>query len=335
MNLPHRISLLKKLGDYMRSDEKEWQEAQQRAQQENGWFIPPFIQNAIHAIANNWLNEDALGAWAEQECIPTQTAHPKKVGLVLAGNIPLVGFHDWLSVFMTGHQACIKTSSKDKALIEHLINKVKQWAPELENQMTIEERLTGCDAYIATGSNNSSRYFEYYFSKYPHLIRKNKTSVALLNGAETKEELEKLAEDVHLYFGLGCRNVTKIYVPMNYDFVPLLEAFKKFSWLSDHHKFKNNYDYNLALYILNKQFYMTNGTVLLVEEPSLFAPVCQLNYEFYADSNEVTHSLKSHPDLQCLVSKTNTPFGKSQEPALNDYADGYNTLEFLTKKMLN
>ncbi len=147
--------------------------------------------------------------------------------------------------------------------------------------------------------------------------------------------MERLAEDVHLYFGLGCRNVTKIYVPTNYDFVPLLDAFKKFSWLADHHKYKNNYDYNLALYILNKQFYMTNGTVLLVEEPALFAPVSQLNYEFYSDANEVNRSLKAHPDLQCLVGKTDTPFGKSQEPALSDYADGTNTVEFLNKKMLN
>lgn len=319
----------------MRSDEKDWIEVQLKAQQENGWFIPSFVQHAIQQIANNWLQKDAMESWAIKEDIKNLNTSPKKVGLVLAGNIPLVGLHDLLSVFITGHQACIKTSSKDKALIEHLVLQLKKWAPALKSQLFIEDRLTGCDAYIATGSNNSSRYFEYYFSKYPHLIRKNKTSVAILSGSETIEDLENLANDVHLYFGLGCRNVTKIYVPENYDFIPLLEAFKKFSWLSEHHKFKNNYDYNLALYILNKQFYMTNGTVLLVEEPSLFAPVCQLNYEFYRDSNDVTHSLNNHPDLQCLVSKKDTPFGKSQEPALNDYADGYNTVAFLNKEMLN
>ena len=161
---------------------------------------------------------------------------------MLAGNIPLVGFHDWLSVFITGHHSLIKTSSKDRVLIENLIGKMIQWEPSLQNEMNFADRLTGCDGYIATGSNNSSRYFEYYFSKYPHLIRKNKTAAAILTGTETREDLEKLAEDVHLYFGLGCRNVTKVFVPSQYDFIPLLEAFNKFSWLSDNHKFKNNYD---------------------------------------------------------------------------------------------
>ncbi len=337
MNLPQRISLLEKLGIYMRSQDSEWLEAKKRASLENGWFIPPFIENAIEQIAEHWLQRKALEEWATGENIGLENRTPKKIGLVLAGNIPLVGFHDWLSVVISGHHSLIKTSSKDRILIEHLVGKMIQWEPSLQNEMNFADRLTGCDGYIATGSNNSSRYFEYYFSKYPHLIRKNKTSAALLTGTETKEELEKLAEDVHLYFGLGCRNVTKIYVPAQYDFIPLLEAFKKFSWLSDNHKFKNNYDYNLALYILNKQFYMTNGTILLIEDTSLFAPVSQLNYEFYSDKNTLLSSLANHPDLQCLVGNDERliPFGNSQIPALTDYADGSNTLAFLNKKMLN
>lgn len=337
MNLPQRISLLEKLGNYMRSQDTDWLDAKKRASLENGWFVPSFIDSAINQIAENWLHQKALEEWTTNENVSIENSKPKKIGLVLAGNIPLVGFHDWLSVFITGNYSLIKTSSKDRILLEHLAGKMIQWEPSLQNEMNFADRLTGCDGYIATGSNNSSRYFEYYFSKYPHLIRKNKTSAAILTGKETREDLEKLAEDVHLYFGLGCRNVTKIYVPTQYDFIPLLEAFKKFSWLSDNHKFKNNYDYNLALYILNKKYYMTNGTVLLIEDASLFAPVTQLNYEFYTDKNALVGSLSNHPDLQCLVGNDNPliPFGKSQSPALADYADGSNTLAFLNKKMLN
>ena len=150
--------------------------------------------------------------------------------------------------------------------------------------------LKGCDAYIATGSNNSSRYFDYYFGKYPHIIRRNRTSAAILTGDETDEELEKLADDVYQYFGLGCRNVTKIYVPEGYDFIPILEAFKKYNYLADHHKYKNNYDYNLALHLLNKKYYMTNGSVLLIEDPALFSPISQLNYEFYKDREKLSDS---------------------------------------------
>jgi hypothetical protein len=335
MNLPQRISLLKKLGDYMRSSEKSWLEAQEKASLENGWFINPFLQNAIDHIATNWLQENTLYAWMETEGIQASTLQPKKVGLVLAGNIPLVGFHDWLSVFILGHHAVIKPSSKDKTLLEHLLQQIIKWEPSCKEEIVLAERLTGCDAFIATGSNNSSRYFDYYFGKYPHLIRKNKTSAAVLTGQESLEELKKLATDIHLYFGLGCRNVTKLYVPAHYDFIPLLEAGKDYSWLSDHHKYKNNYDYNLALYILNKQLYMTNGTLLLIEDKNLFAPVSQLNYEYYTDLEQVNQLTKTATDLQALIGHHFIPFGKSQAPQLTDYADGANTIDFLSKKMLN
>ena len=189
--------------------------------------------------------------------------------------------------------------------------------------------LKSCDAYIATGSNNSSRYFEYYFSRYPNIIRKNRTSVSVLTGKETPEELESLADDVHLYFGLGCRNVTKIYVPRGYDFIPLLDACKKYSWMIEHHKYKNNYDYNLAIHLLNKKYYMTNGSVLLVEEPSLFSPISQLNYEFYGPEQDPVRQLAGHPDLQCLVGQGGIPLGRSQQPRLKDYADGIDSLSFL------
>lgn len=335
MNLPQRISILEKLGELLISDEKDWQEARQRAAQENGWFIQEFQEHALRHIAQQWLQKENLTAWTTEANTPDQPTHIKTVGIVMAGNIPLVGFHDWLCVFIAGHHSKIKPSSKDKVLVSFLLARLSEWEPSIGTHHVLEERLPGCDAYIATGSNNSSRYFDYYFSKFPHLIRRNRTSVAILTGQETREQLLSLADDVHLYFGLGCRNVTKLYVPKDYDFIPLLEAFKKYSFLSDHHKYKNNYDYNLALHILNNKFYMTNGTILLVEETPLFAPVSQLNFEHYDDLTGLVKTLNHHPELQCLVGAGGIPFGSSQLTRVNDYADGVDTLEFLNKKMLN
>jgi hypothetical protein len=335
MNLPQRISILEKLGELLISDEKEWGEVRQRASQENGWFIPEFMEHALHHIARQWLQKERLTSWANEANIPDQPAVIKTVGIVMAGNIPLVGFHDWLCVFIAGHRSKIKPSSKDRVLMSYLLKKLSEWEPSLGAEHTLEERLPGCDAYMATGSNNSSRYFDYYFSRFPHIIRRNRTSVAILTGQETKDQLLSLADDVHLYFGLGCRNVTKLYVPNGYDFIPLLEAFKKYSFLADHHKYKNNYDYNLALHILNNKFYMTNGAILLVEEASLFAPVSQLNFEYYNHLEGLQQSLPDHPDLQCLVGAGGIPFGSGQLPRVNDYADGVDTLEFLNKKLLN
>jgi hypothetical protein len=335
MNLPQRISILGKLGEHLLSQEKSWLEAQEKSGLENGWFIPPFQQYAFAHIARHWLQEDVLTNWAKEASIPDQPDHQKIVGIVMAGNIPLVGFHDWLCVFMAGHRTKIKPSSKDKVLISYLLKKMSEWEPTIAIDHVIEDRLNGCDAYIATGSNNSSRYFDYYFGKYPHIIRRNRTSVAVLTGRESQAQLEALSDDVHLYFGLGCRNVTKIYVPKDYDFIPLLEAFKKYSFLADNHKYKNNYDYNLALHILNNKFYMTNGSILLVEEPALFAPVSQLNFEYYKSQEGIQEQLATHPDLQCKVGEGGIPFGSGQSPRVNEYADGINTLEFLNKKMLN
>ena len=136
---------------------------------------------------------------------------------------------------------------------------------------------------------------------------------------------------MYLYFGLGCRNVTKLYIPKEYDFVPLLEAFNKYNWLADHHKYKNNYDYNLAILILNKKYYMTNGSVLLLEEPAIFSPISQLNYEFYNTNDELTSMLPPAQDLQCIAGKGFIPFGQAQFPSLTDYADGVDTMEFLVR----
>ncbi len=329
MNLQHRIYLLTRLGEYILSEDTEWLETKDRASRENGWFIPAFIELAVKNIAGTYLQKNELLQWVEKYQLPAENASPRSVGIIMAGNIPLVGFHDWLCVFISGHKALIKTSSKDRVLIKHIIEKMAVWDNEINQLAGFAEMLKGCTAYIATGSNNSSRYFDYYFGKYPNIIRRNRTSVAILTGHESMPELEALADDVFRYFGLGCRNVTKLYVPQGYDFIPLLKAFNKYGYLADHHKYKNNYDYNLALHLLNKKYYMTNGAILIIEDPALFSPISQLNYEYYSDAGKLEVELKNNSDLQCIVGSGFIPFGQSQAPSIADYADGVDTLKFL------
>ena len=313
----------------MSGNDVEWQASTQKALAENNWFIPEFVTAASEAIAKNFLTEDALQHLINEYKQLQNISSPKKIGIVMAGNIPLVGFHDFLMVFMSGHYAYIKPSSKDDALIRHLIGKICQWNAEATQWIILADRLNNCDAYIATGSNNSSRYFEYYFRNQSHIIRRNRTSVAVLNGNETKKDLEALADDVYLYFGLGCRNVTQIFVPENYDFVALLEAFRKWNYLADCSKYKNNYDYNLAIQMLNNKYYMTNGSIILVEDPSPFSPISQLHYQFYKNDNDLKNKMGDGSNLQCVVGKNNLSFGAAQTPAICQYADGVDTMAFL------
>ena len=327
MDLKTRIDLLSRLGDYILENGSDWRQAKERAGHENPWFTPEFVELATKNIAHEFLQKRKLIDWTAHYKIPDLQQNPKTVGVVMAGNLPLVGFHDFVAVFSSGHKLMIKLSSKDQVLLKHLITKLIEWNPQVSEYVTFGDLLKGSDAYIATGSNNSARYFESYFNKYPHIIRRNRTSVAVLNGSESTEELEKLADDVHQYFGLGCRNVTKIYVPKGYDFTQLLDVFKKYSYMSDFHKYRNNYDYRLALLLLNKQYYMTNGSILLVENKSPFSPISQLNYQYYSNISE---TLNDNPgEIQCVVGSSKLPFGIAQQPGLFDYADGVDTLQFL------
>lgn len=335
IELSHKIAALVRLGKYLseqgtEEERSNLQALKQKAFQHNAWFTPEFIDLALKGICDYFLQEDALKTWIARYPGFGQPATVKKAGIVMAGNIPLVGFHDWMTGFLSGHDIRIKLSSKDNILLPHILQKIKEWYPE-DNSTTIQEILRDCDAYIATGSNNSSRYFHYYFARYPHIIRHNRTSAAVLTGSETPAELEALADDVMLYFGLGCRNVTKVFLPEGYDFEPLLTALKKYDYLADHHKYKNNYDYNLALYLLNLSPYKTNESILLHESDALFSPLSVLHYSFYADKPMLEAELKQHPDLQCLVGQGHIPFGIAQQPSLTDYADGVDTAEFLTK----
>ncbi|MEO6905658.1 MAG: acyl-CoA reductase, partial [Ginsengibacter sp.] len=207
--------------------------------------------------------------------------------------------------------------------------KLQQWNPKVSAVVETSPMLKDCDAYIATGSNNSARYFHHYFGKYSSIIRKNKTSVAVLKGDETLSTLTFLADDVYTYFGLGCRNVTKIYVPENYNFEMLLNAFKKYNYFSDLTKYRNNYEYNLAIFLMNSQFYMTNESIILSENENVFSPVSVLNYSFYQNEKTVFDELKKEDNIQNIVGENHIPFGKSQEPGLFDYADGIDTMQFL------
>lgn len=330
MNLQQRILLLTKLGDYIASGTNEWIDIKLRAEQLNLWFTQEFISLSAKNITEEFLQKDKLQQWAEQYNLPENTENPQNVGLVMAGNIPMVGFHDFLCIFITGHRQTIKLSSKDEVLIKHLIGKLVEWDGEVNTLVNFQDMLKGCDAYIATGSNNSGRYFEYYFAKYPHIIRRNRTSIAVLTGNETQQELDLLSDDIHLYFGLGCRNVTKIYIPQDYDFEPLLEACKKYNYFFDIQKYKNNYDYQLALLLMNKVEYKSTGSLLLTENNHLFTPISVLNYEYYTDKNQLMKMLQSNDDVQCVVGKNAVEFGQAQAPELNDYADGVDTLKFLT-----
>jgi hypothetical protein len=329
MNLQQRLQLLNRLGEYIIQNGDNWQAAKEKAYRQNGWFTPEFIDLAAGNMANAFLDAGRLQAWVQQYQVPATQPGAKNIGIIMAGNIPLVGFHDLLCAFVSGHRQTIKTSSKDDVLIKHLVQQLYDWDAATRELIAFADMLKGCDAYIATGSNNSSRYFEYYFGKYPHIIRRNRTSVAVLSGQETTAQLEQLADDVYLYFGLGCRNVTKIYVPEGYDFVPLLESFRKYHHLADHNKYKNNYDYGLAILILNKEFYMTNESIILREHVSLFSPIAQLNYEYYGNLPELMATLKNNHDIQCITGTAAVPFGQAQQPSLTDYADGVDTLQFL------
>ncbi len=329
MILEERLALMIRLGKYMLHTEEEGLAAIiQKAHDHNKWFIPEFTKIALRNIAINLLDEKKLKEWVKHYHLDNNISS-HKVGIVMAGNIPLVGFHDFLCTFIAGQKAVIKCSSKDDQLLPFLIKILTEWDSRMSNYVSFEVMLKNCEAYIATGSNNSSRYFHYYFGKYPSIIRKNKTSVAVLTGKETEDQLSALADDVYLYFGLGCRNVTKIFVPGGYDFIPLLKGFEKYNYLADFSMYQNNYDYNLALLIMNNKIYMSNKSIILTESDSVFSPVSQLHYSFYDPGDPPQQSLLENENIQCIVGDSFIPFSLAQQPELFDYADGVDTMAFL------
>ena len=328
MNLQKRIDLMAFLGDYLKQNTDDWQLAKQKASIKNPWFTENFIEIATNNITEQFLDKNKLTHWAAHYHLD-DLIKPAHVGIVMAGNIPMVGFHDFLTVFISGHKQSIKLSSKDDVLIAFLVEKLIEQNSEIDAFIKIADNLKGFDAYIATGSNQSATHFEEYFGKYPNIIRCNRTSVAILNGYESKEQLELLSEDIHMYFGLGCRNVTKLFVPENYDFVPLLHSFHKFSYFRDYHKYSNNYDFQLSLLLLNNNMYMTNETTLIVESKNNFSAIGVVHYEYYNNETNLKQIMYNNTEIQCIIGENFIPFGKSQQPGLFTYADGIDTMQFL------
>jgi hypothetical protein len=328
MKLQERLEILMQLGQYISAHDAGWNLAIEKAGQRNNWFVQEFVKQAALNISRFFIEKEKLGQWAEHYKLDDNII-PKKVGIVMAGNIPLVGFHDFLAVFVSGHTQVIKQSSKDEVLLKHLVDTMIEWNADVASHVQFAERLKDCDAYIATGSDNSARYFEYYFGRYPSIIRKNRTSVAVLTGNETEEQLQLLADDIMQYFGLGCRNVTQVFVPKGYDFVTLLNALKKYSWFFEHHKYRSNYDYQLAIYLMNNIYYMTNDCVVMIEAESPFSPIGSLHYQFYDKASGVYEKLKGNDKIQAVVGEKGLPFGAAQSPGLMDYADGVDVMQFL------
>lgn len=302
-----------------------------RARQRNGWFTEENVRHALGGLSV-MLQEETLKAWLSGYPELEQPRDVvRKVGLVLAGNIPMVGFHDVLCVLLSGHNARIKCSSDDAELIPATINMLEHFAPGIASQAQVTVgKLTEVEAVIATGSTNTSRYFEHYFSHLPRLVRKGRVSVAVLDGTETDAELKDLGEDLFRYFGLGCRNVSKLYVPRDYDLDRVFGAIFPWQDIVNHNKYANNYDYNRALWMLDRVPILENGFVVFKEERSLASPVAAVYYERYDDISAVERSLEAQAaQIQCVVGHGHVPFGAAQCPGPGEYADGVDTLRFL------
>jgi hypothetical protein len=332
MTLQDRIEAFHKLGIYLNAiDEAGLLEIASSARNQNSWFTKESVQLAFRGISR-FLKKETLENWTSRYVMPSQS---KIVAVVMAGNVPLVGFHDFLSVLICGHTIMIKLSSKDTVLMTHVINKLIELEPRFEKRIIIVEQLKNFDAVISTGSDNSARYFEFYFSKYPHIIRKNRTSCAILTGFETDDELVLLGNDVFTYFGLGCRNVSKLYIPRGFDLPRLLSLWEPYSTVVlHHHKYHNNYDYQKSLLLVNRMPFLDAGYLLLQENEKLISPISVLFYEYYDDWESLLKILEEQKNkLQCIVGNVEhatVKIGQAQSPAVDDYADQVDTLNFLT-----
>ena len=351
MNLQQRINAFVKLGDFISQFSNEaiqkkdnvehndiffdgFKHQLKLAEEHNGWFTKENITFAL----NGWsslLTFENLTKWLQLYNL--DAIKPKRVAIIMAGNIPLVGFHDFLSVLISGHRILVKQSSNDKHLLSFLAKYLEFVEKDFKNKIEFtEEKLTNFDAVIATGSNNTARYFEYYFKNKPSIIRNNRNSVAVLNGEESKKDLQNLSEDIFRYYGLGCRNVSKIFVPKNYKFDAFFEAMYHWHPIIEKAKYANNYDYNKAVYLMSKFDMLENGFFMIKEDKSYASPIATLFYEYYDNPEQLKQKLKADANqIQCVVSNgfinQEIAFGKTQKPQLWDYADDVDTIAFLTE----
>lgn len=330
-----RITLLAKLGTQLDQSDERLDAAIRKTHQHNRWLTEENTRLMLTAIREELLDEEKLKHWANQYSIPEGQAS-KKVGLVMGGNVPLAGFQDLLCVFVAGHHAVIKLSEREKYMMPYLIDVLTEIEPAAGHYFSIVERLKDFEAIIVVGGNEDASHFQTHFQKYPNIIHKRRTSVAILDGQETDEDFKKLGKDAFRYFGLSSRNISKFYLPEGYDFVPLMRNWERYSDLIEHNKFKNNYDYNYSLLLLNNIPHYSNGSILLQENVALYARIASLNYEFYTKKETLIEQLKEREaDLHYVVSKTaidgldTVSFGTTQNLSLHSYADDIDAMNFL------
>jgi hypothetical protein len=337
INRIKRIKAFSKLGNYLLdpTNSIEIEEIAHLARGRNGWFTPQNCLIALRSIAQNYLNETHLTEFAAKYQEPVA---PKKIGVVMAGNIPAVGFHDALCVILSGHHLLAKLSKDDTMLMMYLLTTLMKLEPALAESITFVDRINQADAYIATGSDNTARYFGYYFASKPHIIRKNRTSVAVLSGKESKQELTKLVDDMLMYFGLGCRNVSKVYVPIGYNFAEFYKCAEgRQAEFAHHHKYFNNYEYNRAVLLVNRTEHQDNGFLMLTVNEALVSPLSVLYYEEYSSLESIKEKLAQQSEkIQCLIAQDglipdSIPFGEAQSPSLTDFADRVDTMAFLSE----
>lgn len=333
MELNERINALSRWGEAIRNINEESKAALlEKAKNKNRWFTEENCSYSLNEIIK-WLEKDALENWIKSYT-PTPN-NSKMVGIVMAGNIPLVGFHDLLCVLISGHLAKVKLSSQDDVLIPFLVNILVKEDSRWHQRISFVDRLNAIDAVIATGSDNSARYFEHYFKAVPSIIRKNRTSVAVIMGDETPGEFKLLAHDIFSYFGLGCRNVSKLYLPLNFDLNNFFEPFSLFKTLVDHGKYGNNYDYQKSIRLISSKPFHDFGFLVMEESTQLVSPIAVSYFEYYKTQDQLKELLESNAHkIQCITSAKgwfsgSVPFGKAQQPELNDYADNIDTLRFL------
>lgn len=331
MNIEERINVLSKLGKILeiKSNSLDFE----KIYQHNPWFTHFFLEFALKQWCNS-LSEDKLHSWINKYGFQTSDKNKKTIGIIAAGNIPLVGFHDVICSYISGNNTIIKLSSKDNILMKYVIDLIKN----LDNNCGInycEERLSNFDAIIASGSQNSNLYFNYYFSKYPHIFRNNRTSIAVISDKNSTNDLESLADDVFIYFGFGCRNVSKIFIPKDFNFDNLGIAFQKYDHLANHYKYYNNLCYQYAILSMNQIIHANFGNLLLTENKNIFSPISVLHYEYYSDIAEIENNISENKNsIQCIVSNNNDikntiKFGNAQKPELYDFADNIDTIQFL------
>jgi hypothetical protein len=335
MTLQDRKNAFAELGKRLQKlDQNTLDKLALSAVNENNWFTK---QNVLSALAawSDQLEMEKIDHWTAS--LSEEPKDAKSIGLILAGNIPLVGLHDLLSVLIVGHKAVVKRSSQDSALINFVVKQLIDLAPDFAKEIQFTERMNEADAVIATGSDNTARYFKQYFGQKPHIIRQNRTSIGVLNGQEDDQAIATLGKDIFTYYGLGCRNVSKVFVPEDIDLKAFITNLMPYESVIEHHKYRNNYDYNKSIYLVNNEPHLDSGFFLMRETSDLVSPISVLFYETYQKEADLALKLATVADkTQCIVSDrawypNSITFGEAQYPELWDYADGVDTLEFLTK----